>query len=196
MSAHSKHKLVNINLLPKDAFADSLVGKYLEWALTTGRYIVIVTQAIVVLTFFQRFTLDRELSDLNDSIATSQFAISTFATTEESVRALQSKAEFISKLEDSADLVAALKFLDGLSVGNVDYESMNVNSQVFNVSGTAFSRETFERYVSRVRAYPGVTDVVLSNYTQKEGAPGLDFSIRIDFSAKSEPTSSRTGGSR
>jgi len=38
------------------------------WAVTTGRYIVILTELVVIIAFFSRFKLDSDLSNLNEEI--------------------------------------------------------------------------------------------------------------------------------
>jgi hypothetical protein len=62
-----------INLLPKEEFEKKPLGKFLVWALSIGRYIVIFTELIVILAFLSRFKLDRDLADLNQSVREKTF---------------------------------------------------------------------------------------------------------------------------
>jgi hypothetical protein len=55
---------INVNLLPQDPFFETVFGRFLKWALSIGRYIVIFTELIVILSFASRFTLDRMVTDL------------------------------------------------------------------------------------------------------------------------------------
>jgi hypothetical protein len=64
-----------INLLPREEFEKKPIGKFLTWALSIGRYIIIFTELIVILAFLSRFKLDRDLSDLNQSIREKQAVI-------------------------------------------------------------------------------------------------------------------------
>ena len=61
-------KKKNINLLPKEEFDASVVGRLLRWAMGTFRIIVIITEMIVMAAFLSRFWLDAQNSDLNDEI--------------------------------------------------------------------------------------------------------------------------------
>jgi hypothetical protein len=64
----SKVPTLEVNLLPKDPFLSTSLGKLLQWSLTVGRYLVIFTELIVVSSFAARFSLDRQVTDLNASI--------------------------------------------------------------------------------------------------------------------------------
>ena len=59
----------SVNLLPKDAFESSTFGVVLEWALAFGKWVVILTQLVVMGAFLWRFGLDRKLTDLRKEIA-------------------------------------------------------------------------------------------------------------------------------
>jgi Tfp pilus assembly protein PilN len=66
---------VSVNLLGNDNFSESPIGRIVAWAITYGRYIMITTEIIVLLAFISRFSLDRKLSDLNESIGQKQAII-------------------------------------------------------------------------------------------------------------------------
>jgi hypothetical protein len=57
-----------INLLPPSDFELSFWGKFLKWGVTTGRYVIIVTELIVIIAFLSRFKLDSEVASLTDEI--------------------------------------------------------------------------------------------------------------------------------
>src|SRR3990167_2747697 len=90
---------LSVNLLSQDAFSASIVGKVLLWALSIGRYIVVFTEAIVILSFLSRFKLDRDLTDLNTGIEQQLAIIQSFGDLEQNIRNLQEKLDFIAALE-------------------------------------------------------------------------------------------------
>ena len=57
-----------VNLLPPSDFESSFWGRFLKWAVTTGRYIIILTELVVILAFLSRFKLDEDLRNLNEQI--------------------------------------------------------------------------------------------------------------------------------
>ena len=57
-----------VNLLPPSEFEQSFWGRFLKWAVTTGRHIIIITELVVILAFLSRFKLDEDLRNLNEQI--------------------------------------------------------------------------------------------------------------------------------
>lgn len=177
-----KGAAVNINLLPKDSFSASSAGKILEWALSSGRYIVVFTEMIVILTFLQRFNLDRQLSNLNESIYQRVPVLESYSEVEDEVRRIQSKAEFLDELESQVDILTVLDFLSTNAPVDVVFEQLTVSNQVFNVDGVAYSQDSLAKFLDTVRGYPEVVDVSIERITQTENSTGTNFKLRIDFS--------------
>jgi hypothetical protein len=59
---------VKVNLLPPSDFEVSFWGRFLKWAVTTGRYIIILTELVVIIAFLARFKLDEDLRNLSEQI--------------------------------------------------------------------------------------------------------------------------------
>src|SRR5690554_2981690 len=89
---------ITINLLPKDPFFETVVGKTLKWALSAGRYIVIFTELIVILSFLARFTLDRQLTDVNSDIANNETIVASYGELEENFRRAQERTTQIKQI--------------------------------------------------------------------------------------------------
>ena len=83
-----------INLLPKTEFEISFWGRFLKWSLTAGRYIIILTELLVIVAFMSRFKLDHDLSDLNDTILGKQALLEASANTEKVLRLTQARLNF------------------------------------------------------------------------------------------------------
>src|SRR3989338_1332237 len=88
-----------INLLPQDPFEASFLGKFLKWALSVGRYIVIGTELVVIGSFLTRFSLDRQVTDLNESIAQKQAIIASYGDLESKLRLLQAQLKLVEELD-------------------------------------------------------------------------------------------------
>lgn len=61
---------LSVNLLPPSEFELSFWGRFLKWAVTTGRYIIILVELVVILAFLSRFKLDEDLRTVNEQIQT------------------------------------------------------------------------------------------------------------------------------
>ena len=88
----------DINLLPREEFEQKTVGRFLIWALTVGRWIVIVTELIVITAFLSRFKLDRDLANLYEKIRLQQNIVQSYSTFEKDFRAFQNKLLVTNKL--------------------------------------------------------------------------------------------------
>ena len=98
---------IEINLLPKDPFLESPLGKILQWALSAGRYLVIVTELVVVISFATRFSLDRRVTDLNSAIHQKQIIIQSYGDLEERVLTVQKKIDSFAQVEQQFNLAEA-----------------------------------------------------------------------------------------
>lgn len=91
-----------INLLPKTEFEMSFWGRFIKWALTTGRYIIILTELVVIIAFMSRFKLDRDASDVGDAILGKQALLEASSNTEKTLRLVQNKLDWAKQKIDSA----------------------------------------------------------------------------------------------
>jgi hypothetical protein len=88
---------VPINLLPKTEFELSFWGRFIKWALSTGRYIIILTELVVIIAFMSRFKLDRDASDVGDAILGKQALLEASSNTEKTLRGVQSKLDWANQ---------------------------------------------------------------------------------------------------
>ena len=88
-----------INLIPEDPFFKTPMGRTLNWSLNIGRYILIFTLLVVILSFGSRFVLDRRLTDLNEAIYQKQLIIESQAQLEKDFRLAQAKIQSYQEIE-------------------------------------------------------------------------------------------------
>lgn len=82
---------IKINLLPPSEFEVSFWGRFLKWAITTGRYVIIVTELVVIVAFLSRFKLDSELASLTDEIRGKTNVLDAQASFETRFRGIQAR---------------------------------------------------------------------------------------------------------
>ena len=85
-----------VNLLPREELITKPLGRFLKWAFSYGRYIIISVELVVFLIFFSRFIYDRQLNDLNDVIEQKQSIIASAADFEKRFRGFQDKINYIN----------------------------------------------------------------------------------------------------
>ena len=87
-----------INLLPASDFELSFWGRFLKWAVTAGRYIIIVTELIVILAFLSRFKLDQDVADLASTLEGERNVLEAQKGVEEEFKLVQAKLTAADKM--------------------------------------------------------------------------------------------------
>src|SRR3989344_1080687 len=92
-------KHLSINLLKAKEI--SFLDKFLNWALTVGRLVVIATELIALFAFIYRFSLDRQLIDLHSKIKQEEAIVNSLKESEQSYRNLQDRLAAAAKFSET-----------------------------------------------------------------------------------------------
>lgn len=131
---------ININLVPEDPFFETVLGKALRWALSVGRYLVIFTELVVILSFVARFTLDRQLTNLNDSIHQKTTVIESYADLEQQVRLIQHKTDQYKQIDQQTNIVEVFPALTQIMPNGIQLNSLTIRPGNIIISGQALSQ--------------------------------------------------------
>lgn len=160
---------ININLLPSDRWEKTSLGKFLQWVLTYGRYIVIGTELIVLLAFLSRFKLDRDLSDLSDSIKTKRTVVENSQALESNVRSLQARlAKIDGVLKNQVSFKENLDSLTPLVPPDVIFDDLTISSRQVGISGKTTSLNTLSAFLRNLLLSKKFTEVSLDKITAQE----------------------------
>ena len=102
--AQTKRK-TDINLVVTKVKEESLSAQFLAWALTYGRYIIIIIQIVVLSVFFMRFRLDRDRTDLKESVGQKEALIESISEVDAEVRRVQKSLGDIKSVTGNYDYV-------------------------------------------------------------------------------------------
>jgi len=177
-----------IELLPREEWEKTAFGKLLKWTLTVGRYIVIVTELIVILAFLSRFKLDRDLTDLYEEIKRKQAIIEATSDFEEEFRFLQKRLATIEELEKkqlaTEGIVEELSFLIPLDVSLTE---LAIKEKEVSLTATALSEQGLASFLNNLKASTKFERVVLSDVSlgTKKGV-GIQFSLKSKFKTAKE----------
>lgn len=98
---------LNIDLLPKESLISSS-NTAVHWALTVGRYLVIVTEIIALATFLLGIYLAKEKNDLKDSIKNKQATVDNLQKCDENDLEAFCEERF-RKVQNQINQVAAIR---------------------------------------------------------------------------------------
>ncbi len=176
-------KRKEVNLLPTSDFEKSLIGKTLLWALKAGRYIIIVTEFIVIIAFLSRFKLDRDLADLNESIQERQATVKSFSEIEDQVRFLQKKIKIIKELKtEQIQTLEALTNLSQITPSDIYLTSLSLTPETLDIEAVSLSDASLAIFLSALQKNEIFNQPNLTSLT-KGGSkkPEIKFSLKAEI---------------
>ncbi|KUK79488.1 MAG: hypothetical protein XD95_0357 [Microgenomates bacterium 39_7] len=173
----------SINLLPKDPFFNTRLGRFLSWSLGAGRYIVIFTELVVILCFASRFVLDRRVHDLNESIYQKQVVIQSQSDFEREFRLAQTKIQNYQQLEQQSNLVEIFPLLQQIIPNGLRLERLTIKENFLMGTGVAVSNEVLNDFISNLQLSPNFKNINVGRIeSREEGLSGFNVQFSSSFS--------------
>ncbi|MBI2617443.1 hypothetical protein HYW55_04875 [Candidatus Gottesmanbacteria bacterium] len=174
----ARHKPVNINLIIKDELGESFSGQLLKWALTYGRYTIIITQIIVLSVFFLRFKLDRDHTDLKESVAQKQAIVESVTDLEVEIRRVQDRLANIKKLSQNQEVpLNVILFFQDQSPSDTLFDSFNLNGNKLAFSASVANLRSFSFFMNVLQENKSFSEVTLSEISRR---PNGRVEFKID----------------
>lgn len=172
-----------VNLLPKDDFERTTLGRIMKWALTSFRFIVIVVEFIVIAGFLLRFWLDVQISDLEDEIAQKSALISSKASFEKEFRAVQAKITLLKEItaEDNVSLSLFRLVTESLPT-DTQLTSFTRKADLILVNGATLNENSIAGFISNLEAKDKVDAVTLQQISTSDTGPLIEFSLEVRLS--------------
>lgn len=159
----------DVNLLPRDPFFNTRMGRFLNWSLGAGRYIVIFTEMVVIVSFASRFVLDRRVHDLNESIHRKQMVIQSQAEFEQEFRLAQTKISNYQQLEQQSNLVEVFPLLQQVVPDDVRLERLAIRQEGLSGEGVALSNRALNYFISNLQLSPHFQSINVGRIETREG---------------------------
>jgi len=176
---------IRINLLPKDPFLSSTAGRFLQWVLGVGRYLVVFTELVVIISFGSRFTLDRRVTDLNNGILQKSTIISSYGDLEDKVKEIQKKTESYEQVEQKQNLANAFPALSEITPQDVALTNLTVQPGAVSFSGKTNSTNSLNLLINNLVLSSKFTDVAVERLTSGTAQePGFTFKINATVKAQ------------
>lgn len=169
---------IDINLVPKDPFFQTTLGRTLQWSLSVGRYIVMFTELIVVLSFATRFYLDRQVTDLNQAIYRSQSVVESYGNFEREFREVQAKIDSYQQIEQKENIVDTFPALSQVIPDGVELTELAIYPDKVTLTGTVLSQRSLNLLINNLQLSTDFTNVVV-NTIESEGPTSSGFTFRL-----------------
>ncbi len=152
--------------------------KFIRWALTVGRTLVILTEVIALSAFLYRFSLDREIIDLHGKIKQKQLILGFAKENEETYRNVQDRLTLIETQNTKAGVVPKM-LQDVISLAPSDFlvRSITVSETQIRLEATARNIQSITTFIQGLKNYPSVQAVSLDKIENKTSSGTINISI-------------------
>lgn len=169
-----------INLIPKDPFYDTLIGKIMVWSIQVGRYIIVFTEIIVIMSFASRFKLDRDLTDLTAQITQKKSIVASFGDVETRTRQIQEKIATIQTLVTDKNAIYFLDKLTNRIPTGVELSQLVYDGNALSFSGRANTSGNLASLIASLQEEPSFSSVSVERINSGDANdPTVQFSIKI-----------------
>lgn len=177
-----------INLVPKDPFYDTLAGKVMVWAIQVGRYIIVFTEIIVIMSFASRFKLDRDLTDLTARTTQKKAIVQSFGDVESRTRLMQARIADANKLLSDSTTLFYLDTLTARIPSGVTLSQLSFEPTAMSLSGKANSSNVLASMIVGLQQEDafraGVSVDKISSGDAND--PSISFSIKLTIPGRQE----------
>lgn len=142
MSKAKNPLVINLNLLKPQGNPEKIMVNFIHWLLSSGRYIFVFVEALVLIAFIARFKLDADLAAKKEAIEEQIPYIESLKPYEILIRQTQLKlATTDSTKKASFDWTGALKKIADQTPVNTKVVSINI-AQNINIATIRISGQT------------------------------------------------------
>lgn len=171
-----------INLLPKDSFEFSTLGKLLKWSLTTGRAMIVLTEFVVILAFGSRFYFDKRLNDLLEVIDQKQVVVDSYAEIEKMTRAVLAKQEVVDKyLKTNLQFARRIDQMKQVTPIDITFSEINIDDKGIHLVGVAGSESGLANLIAGVSGLADVESISIGGVEFDQGQGILKFDLEVSI---------------
>lgn len=168
-------KDASINLVGENL---SFLDRFVNWALTIGRVVVIFTELIALTAFLYRFSLDRQLIDLHSKIKQEQAVVVYLKDNEDTFRSIQNRISLAANFGTVA--IGKIKLLGDVvsfAPSGMVFNSLSVQEDRIRVNANTNSVSSLSEFVNKLRSYSKVGSVIVEKIESKPSNALITVSI-------------------
>lgn len=173
-----KPQLLTINLAKNRG--ETFWDRFISWALTAGKLLVIFTEGIALIAFLYRFSLDQQLVNLHDHIAQQTAIVNLLKNNEASFRNLQGRLLLAKNVMNESDNFTKI-FNDLLTIipNDMQVTTFQMTTDTLRIEGTIQSITSLRNLVDKLKAYPLVTSVSLDKIQTNTSTATVGVTLTI-----------------
>ena len=184
---------IHIDLLKPQSNPEKIAVKLIRWLLSTGRYIFIIVEAVVLLAFIARFKLDADISAKKEAIENQLPYIRSLTPYETLIKQLQTKLAKIGELKTSSPNYSDIlqKIADqiptGLKINSMSIQSKDTGVEI-NLAGESQNNTDLTIFVLGLKQTTIFNNINYTSIGYEDGV--INFSLTFSrIQAKGESKS-------
>lgn len=180
---------LNLNLLKPQSNPEKIPVKLIHWLLSSGRYIFVLVNALVLIAFGARFKLDADLASKKEAIEEQIPYIESLKPYEILIRETQLKLSTIDTVKKSSlDWSATLKKIADQTPVSVKINSISIKKDAGNATISIAGQTQFNRDLTSFITGLKEENFTGANLTSVELEQGV---IKFAIEASTKPGSSK-----
>jgi hypothetical protein len=177
-----------LSLLPDAENPNSFSAKTLKWLTTVGRWVIVLTELIVIVAFISRFWLDRKNSDLSEIIRQRQAILASTQEFENEFNSFQKRLDYVRKFyENQPEYDQKIDILVKSTPIDITYKNITINQDekngdiTINASLIAFNEKSIVDFIKNLKLNPLIDVVNITNIEKKSNENNYTISITCIF---------------
>lgn len=172
---------LEINILESIRKPDTPVSRFLDWALTWGRYIVVFTELIVILAFLSRFKLDQQITDLEETLSQKQLIIEASRPIEETLINTQNKISLLKNLDKkSRQPELLLNTLNAATPVDVMVTTFTLTETDFSLTAKG-NEPGLATFIDNLKKSPNISELSVKALSKSPGDNLFQFIIAATY---------------
>lgn len=160
------NKLGSINLVKNDK-GDS-IERVINWLLSVGRVLVIITELVALGAFLWRFGLDQQLIDLHSKIKQKQAIVSAFKKNEDEYRNLQDRLSIAAAFANSSGKrFNTYKEILTLAPSGIAFTKLSQSSKTLSMEINVNSVSSLSTFVNALKSHQNIEGVSIDKIETK-----------------------------
>ncbi len=178
---------IRLNLLKPQGNPEKITVKFLRWLLSSGRYIFVFVEALVLIAFITRFKLDADLAAKKEAIEEQIPYIESLKPYEILIRNTQLKLATIESVnKNSPDWANTIKKIADQTPSGITLVTIrilnNIGNATIHITGESQNNADLNNFIAGLKEDPSFYDVSVANIGLEQGL----IKFTIDVSAKDE----------
>ncbi len=156
---------------------------FIHWAITGGRFLVILTETIALGAFLYRFNLDRQIVDLNDLIKQRQQIVVAVSSNEKLFRQIQDTLTQATHLNENVLVIPTqLSDIQNLAEkNNITITLLNISPELLHVEFTTGSLDNLKNFISDLEKRKDIKDISIDRIEDRISSAELEAEVSCNL---------------